>query len=170
MAAVPLQAGPALEPLPAVGAAQVSGGPVVDPLVVVQDAGQAEGFAAREAHVLLPLRVDARVIPQGHGVGEGLGAEGAAEVSRLVGVFVVQERAGVPVTAVADVAGERPLLFARTGIGLGLAAARRAAADVLSQLVSGQERLLASLTAVRSTPQAPSADAPVLSEFRTDVR
>lgn len=116
VAAVPLQTGPALEPLPTVGTAQVSRGPIVDPLVVVQDAGEAEGFAAREAHVLLPLRVDARVIPQSHGVGEGLGAEGAAEVARLVGVFVVQKRAGVPVAAVANVARERPLLFARTGI------------------------------------------------------
>lgn len=91
LAAVPLEARPALEALPTVGTAQVGRGPTVDPLVVVQHAGEAEGFAARETHVLFPLRVNARVIAQGHGVGERLGAEGAAEVSGLVGVFVVEQ-------------------------------------------------------------------------------
>lgn len=61
----------------------------MNPLVVVQDTGEAEGFTARETHVLFPLRVNARMVAQSHGVGERLGAEGAAEVSRLVGVFVV---------------------------------------------------------------------------------
>lgn len=69
----------------------MTGHPVVDPLVVVQDAGEAEGLSASETHVLLLLRVDARVISQSHGVSEGLGAEGATELSGLVGVFVVQE-------------------------------------------------------------------------------
>lgn len=90
-ATVSLQTGPALETLPARGTAEVTCHAVVDPLVVVQDAGEAEGLAARETHVLLLLRVDARVIAQGHGVGEGLRAVSAAEGSGLVGIFVVQE-------------------------------------------------------------------------------
>lgn len=110
-AAVPLEARAALEALAAGGAGEVGGGPAVDPLVVVQDAGQAEGLATRQAHVLLLLRVDARVVAQRHGVGEGLGAEGAAEVARLVGVLVVEQRAGVPVAAAAEIALERPLLL-----------------------------------------------------------
>lgn len=168
-AAVPLQARPALEALPTLGAAQVTGGPAVNPLVVAQDAGQAEGFTARQAHVLFPLRVNARVVPQSHGVGERLGAEGAAEVSRLVGVFVVQKRARVPVTSITYVACEGPLLFSGTGVGVRVAAARRSATGVVSQLLGGPEGLLALLTFTRSTSQAPPGDRPLFVEFRTNV-
>lgn len=169
VAAVPLEARAALEALPTVRTAQVTCGSIVDPLVVVQDAGEAEGFAAREAHVLFPLRVNACVIPQSHGVGERLGAEGAAEMSRLVGVFVVEKRACMPVTTIAYVASEGPLLFHRTHICLRSAAARRAATDVLSQLLSRQKRLLALFTFVCSTNQAPPAYAPILSEVCTNM-
>lgn len=65
--------------------------PVVDPLMVVQDTGETESLSTCETHVLFLLRVDACVIAQSHGVSEGLRAEGATEVSGLVGVFVVQE-------------------------------------------------------------------------------
>lgn len=61
-AAVSLQARPALEALSTRGAAEMSRCPAVDPVVVVQDAGQAESLTTRQAHVLLLLCVDARVI------------------------------------------------------------------------------------------------------------
>lgn len=75
----------------------------MDLLVVAQEARQSEGFAACVADVLLSLRVNAHVIAQRHVVGVGLVAEIAPEVARLVGVLVVQQRAGMFVGAAAQV-------------------------------------------------------------------
>lgn len=61
-AAVPLQTRSALEALSTGGTAEVTRRPVVDPLMVVQDASEAEGLPAGETHVLFLLRVDARVV------------------------------------------------------------------------------------------------------------
>lgn len=119
---MPPQAGSALEAPPTRRAAEVTQHPVVNPLVVVKDAGQAEGLAAREAHKLFLLRVDACVVAQSHGVGEGLGAEGAAEVARLVGVFVVQQRASMAVAAATNVASKRPFFLDGVGLWLGFPA------------------------------------------------
>lgn len=113
---MPPQAGSALEAPPTRGAAEVAQRPVVNPLVVVEYAGEAEGLATREADELLLLRVDARVVAQRHGVGEGLGAEAAAEVAGLMCVFVVQQRAGVAVAAATDVASEWPFFFNGAGL------------------------------------------------------
>lgn len=71
----------------------------------------------------------------------------------------------MPVTAITYVAGERPLLFAGTDVCLGTSAAWRPAADVVSQLLGRQKRLLALLTFTFSTSQAPLAYGPVFSEF-----
>lgn len=132
---MPLESGPPLEALLARRTAKVSAGAVVDLLMVAQDAGETEGLPAREAHVFLLLRVDARVVAQRHGVGEGLGAEGAGEVARLVRVLVVEEAAGVAIAALANVAREHPLLFGAGG------AARGAGAGVGRQLLAGRKRL-----------------------------
>lgn len=51
---------------------------VVDPLVVAEVPGQAEGFAAQVTHVAL-LPVDSHVVAQGHVVGVGLAAKVAPE-------------------------------------------------------------------------------------------
>ena len=168
-AAVPLQTRPALETLPTRRTAEVARHAVVDPLVVMQDAGEAEGLSARETHVLLLLRVDARVIAQSHGVGEGLGAHGAAEVSGLVGVFVVQEWACVAITAITYVACERSLLFSWKDICLGNTAAWRSIAGVGCQLVNGEKGLFTFLTLDGSGFQAPPASGPFVSEGHTDV-
>lgn len=77
----------------------------MDLLVVAQEARQSEGFAARVANVLLPLRVNAHVVAQRHVVGVGLVAEVAPEVARLVGVLVIQQGAGMLVGAAAEVTG-----------------------------------------------------------------
>jgi len=157
---VPLQAGPALEALPAGRTVELAGDAVVDPLVVVQDAGEAEGLSARQTPVLLLLRVDARVVAERHGVAEGLGAEGAAEGSRLVGVLVVQEGAGVAVAATAHVAGERPLLSL---------AAWRSVTGVGRQLGHGDEGLPTLLTLSGSSFEDPLASRPLLSDVGTIV-
>lgn len=54
---------------------------VVDPLVVAEVPGQAEGLAAQVAHVAL-LTVDSHVVTQGHVVGVGLAAEVTPERER----------------------------------------------------------------------------------------
>ena len=107
---MPGQARPPLEALPAAGAAEAGVALLVDPLVVAEEAGQAEGFATRVADVPLLLGVDAHVVAQSHVVGVGLVAEGAAEVARLVRVLVVEQAAGMLVSAPAQVAGERALV------------------------------------------------------------
>lgn len=107
---MPCQTGPPLETLSTGGAAVGGGAFLVDLLVVAQEARQSEGFAARVADVLLPLRVDAHVVAQRHVVGVGLVAEVAPEVARLVGVLVVEQGAGVLVGAGAQVAGVRPFV------------------------------------------------------------
>ena len=82
----------------------------MDLLVVAEESGQPEGFAARVADVLFPLRVDAHVVAQGHVVCVRLVAEVATEVARLVGVLVVQQGAGMLVGAAAQVTGVGPLV------------------------------------------------------------
>lgn len=78
--------------------------------MVAQESGQSEGFPAGGADVPLLLRVDAHVVAQRHVVGVRLVTVGAAEVSRLVRVLVVQKAAGVLVRAATEVTGERSLL------------------------------------------------------------
>lgn len=109
-AAMPGKARPPLEALPAAGAAEGGGALLVDLLVVAQEPGQPEGFPARVADVLLPLRVDAHVVAQSHVIGVGLVAEVAPEVARLVGVLMVQEGAGMLIGTAAQVAGVWPLV------------------------------------------------------------
>lgn len=67
-----LQHGPVA--LAARGAVEAVGPVVVDPLVVAEVPGQAEGLAAQVAHVPL-LPVDPHVVAQGHVVGVGLAAK-----------------------------------------------------------------------------------------------
>lgn len=61
--------------------------------------GHPKGLAALEAQVSLRLCVDAAVIFEGHEVVELLQANRAGEASRFVAVFMVEERAGVTVSA-----------------------------------------------------------------------
>lgn len=82
--------------------------------MVLQDAGAAEGLPARLTRVL-PVPVDAGVAAQCSAVGEALGADGAAELARLVRPLVVEQRAGMAVAAGAKVAPKRPLLFLAGG-------------------------------------------------------
>jgi len=107
---VPGQTGPPLEALPTGGAAEGGGALLVHLLVVSEEPGQPEGFPTCVADVLFALRVDAHVVAQRHVVGVGLVAEVAAEVAGLMGVFVVEQGAGVFVGAAAQVTGVRPLV------------------------------------------------------------
>lgn len=155
---MPPQPRPAPEALTTRRTAKASRRPTVDPLVALQDAGEAEGLPTRRTGVLLFLRVDSGVVSQSHGVAEGLGAEGAAEVTRLVRVLVVQQRAGVAVAAVADVAHERPLLLSR-----------RPGAAVSGQRVCRQEVPLTVLASEGSGPEARPACSSSLSKLSADV-
>lgn len=94
-AAVPGQPRPTLEALPAGGAAKASVALLVDPLVVAEEASQPEGLPAGGADVALLLCVDAHVVAQRHVVGVGLVAVGAAEVTSLVRVLVVEQATGM---------------------------------------------------------------------------
>lgn len=79
----------------------------MDLLVVAQEARQSEGFAARVADMLLPLCVNTHVVAQRHVVGVRLVAEVAPEVTRLMGVLVVQQGAGMLVGTAAQITGIR---------------------------------------------------------------
>ena len=109
-AAVPSQARSPLETLPTARTTKGGGTLLVDLLVVAEESGQPEGFAARVADVLFPLRVDAHVVAQGHVVCVWLVAEVTTEVAGLVGVLVVQQGAGMLVGAAAQVTGVGPLV------------------------------------------------------------
>ena len=168
LAPMPLQPRLSLEALPTGRATEVAGHAIVDLLVVVEDAGQAEGLAAGEADVLLLLRVDARVVAQRHGVGEGLRAHGAAEVAGLVSVLVVQKAPRVAVATVAYVAREWALLFFHGHVRLAVAAA----AGVDGQLVGSGEGLPAFLALEVFCPPASPPPRPsrhVLFEVRAGV-
>lgn len=102
--AVPRQARPPLEALSAAGAAETGVALLVDLLVVAEEPGQPEGFSAGVADVPLLLCVNAHVITQSHVVGIRLIAEVAPEISRLVGVLVVEQTAGMLVRAATEVA------------------------------------------------------------------
>lgn len=102
---MPSQAGSPLETLPTRRTAERGGALLVDLLVVAEEPGQPESFPTRVADVLLPLRVDAHVVAQRHVVGVGFVAEVAPEVSRLVGVLVVQQGACMLVGTAAQVTG-----------------------------------------------------------------
>lgn len=60
---MPGQTGSPLETLPTGGAAKGSSTLLMDLLVVAEEPGQPESFPTSVADVLLPLRVDAHVVP-----------------------------------------------------------------------------------------------------------
>lgn len=72
-----LQHGPVA--LAAGGTVEAVGPVIVDPLVVAEVPGQAEGLPAQVAHVAL-LTVDSHVVAQRHVVGVGLTAKVAPDV------------------------------------------------------------------------------------------
>jgi len=78
--------------------------------VVLQLRGHAEGLATLRAAVAPRLRVDAAVVLEGEQVGVGLEAHGAVVDADGVGVFVVEEGAGMTVGAAALITCE-PALF-----------------------------------------------------------
>lgn len=87
----------------------------VDSSVTYELSGHAEGLAALEALVALGFCMDAPVVLEGHQVGELFLADGAEEGPGLVAVLVVEEGAGVAISAttvLADVA----LLFCARGV------------------------------------------------------
>lgn len=61
--------------------------------------GHAERLPTLQALIALGLRVDAAVVLECHQVGELFLADGAEEGARLVAVLVVEEGAGVAVSA-----------------------------------------------------------------------
>lgn len=71
----------------------------VDPSVAYELSGHAESFSTLDTLVALGLRVNASVVFEGHKVSELLLANGAEEGARLVAVFVVEQGAGVAVSA-----------------------------------------------------------------------
>lgn len=94
----------------------------VDPSVAYELRGHAERLPALQTLVALGLRVNPPVVFEGHQVGELFLADGAEEGARLVAVLVVEEGAGVAVSAAAVLAHVALLLragglVARLGIG-----------------------------------------------------
>lgn len=73
----------------------------VDLAVGLELGGDAEGLAAVRATVTPRLRVDAPVVLEGQEVGVGLEAHGTVVDADGVGVFVVEEGAGMTVSAAA---------------------------------------------------------------------
>lgn len=71
----------------------------VDPPVTNELSGHAERLPTIQALVALGLRVNAPVVLEGHQVGELLLADGAEEGARLVAVLVVEQGAGVAISA-----------------------------------------------------------------------
>lgn len=69
------------ETLAAGGTVEAVGPVVVDPLVVAEVPGQAEGLPTKVAHVAL-LPMDSHVVTQGHVVGVGLVAKVASELGK----------------------------------------------------------------------------------------
>lgn len=84
----------------------------VDPSVTYELSGHAERLPALQTLVALWLRVNAPVVLESHQVGELLLADGAEEGARLVAVLVVEEGAGVAVSAPAVLADVALLLGA----------------------------------------------------------
>lgn len=74
-----LQHGPVA--LAAGGTVKAVGPVIMDPLVVTEVPGQAEGLPAQVAHVAL-LTVDSHMVAQGHVVSVGLAAKVAPELWR----------------------------------------------------------------------------------------
>lgn len=90
-------------------------------------------------------------------------------MSRLVGVLVVEEGAGVAVAAVTYGALERPLLRIGTSVRLHMAAAGGFATGVGCQLVNRVKSSLALLTFKGSRLEDPPAYGPALSEVCTNM-
>lgn len=82
----------------------------VDSSVTYELSGHTECFSTLHTLVALGLRVDAPVVLESHQVGELFLADGAEEGARLVAVLVVEERAGMAVSA-ATVFADVALLF-----------------------------------------------------------
>lgn len=93
----------------------------VDSSVTYELSRHTERLSALQTLVTLGLRVDAAVVLEGHQVGELFLADGTGEGTRLVAVFVVEEGAGVAVSA-ATVLAHVTLFFCAAGaiiLGIG---------------------------------------------------
>ena len=87
----------------------------VDPSVTYELSGHAERLSTLQALVALGLRVNTPVVLESHQVGEFFLANGAKEGARLVAVLVVEERAGVAVSAT-TVLADMALLVCATSV------------------------------------------------------
>lgn len=76
----------------------------VDSSVTYELSGHAERLPTFQALVALGLRVNASVVLEGHQIGELFLADRAEEGARLVAVLVVEEGAGMAVSAAAVLA------------------------------------------------------------------
>lgn len=87
----------------------------VDPSVTNELSGHTERLAALQALVALGLRVNTPVVLESHQVGEFFLADGAEEGARLVAVLVVEEGAGVAISA-ATVLADMVLLLCASSV------------------------------------------------------
>lgn len=93
----------------------------VDSSVTYELSGHAERLSTLQALVALGLRVNAPVVLESHQVGELFLADGAEEGARLVAVLVVEEGAGMAISAATVLADVALLLCAgRVVILLGI--------------------------------------------------